>query len=390
MTANTCPDVGAILKSAREVQKLSVQEVADQLHLRPSIVVAIENNSFGELPGITFLKGYLKSYARLLKLSESEMLSHLQQALDLESAIADDVVRQRQVSKPRASLLVLLVLVGVLSAGIFWSVNTGVITLPNFDDFWPMPGASNDVESPFSGQGGEKSDGVSIPQNDEDNIVSVPKKTGQPTKDNSKLTFTYSHQADMEQPPGTSIRSVDIENEEIDSIDGGAGRGDLVSEVVVPDELVVADTIERHVVRHADKNESTAPEDDLLEEPTNIDEVAREDRPVLIRPTMAITPTADTSLDVPVPIDQQNSVEAAIGEIVANFSGDCWFQVKNGDGRVVLAALKHDGDTVSYTGILPFQVVIGAVSEVQLSFNGAPVDFSHYRVRSNRTDFILE
>lgn len=120
--------------------------------------------------------------------------------------------------------------------------------------------------------------------------------------------------------------------------------------------------------------------------------------PVLTMPSSAVTEPVMNGVDEVVENEKETevsndaipSIESITGDLVATFSGDCWFQVKNGDGKVVLAALKHSGDTVSYSGVLPFQVVIGAVSEVQLTFNGEPVDFNRFRVWNNRTDFILE
>lgn len=66
--------VGAVLKLARERNGLTRQAVAAQLNLLLSQVVALEENDFGRFPGETFVRGHLRSYARLLKIDANELL----------------------------------------------------------------------------------------------------------------------------------------------------------------------------------------------------------------------------------------------------------------------------------------------------------------------------
>jgi cytoskeleton protein RodZ len=77
------------------------------------------------------------------------------------------------------------------------------------------------------------------------------------------------------------------------------------------------------------------------------------------------------------------------GSISVVFSGECWFTLKNGEGKTVIADLKKAGDEISYTGALPFNVVVGAVSEVTVIFEDELIDFSTVRVRNNRASLEL-
>ena len=65
---------GDRLKSSREAAKLSVQDAASRLHLSPKFILMLENDDLlaSTLPPI-YLRGYLRSYARLLNLPESEI-----------------------------------------------------------------------------------------------------------------------------------------------------------------------------------------------------------------------------------------------------------------------------------------------------------------------------
>jgi len=79
---------GARLRAAREAAGLSLDQVAHQLKLAPRQVKALEDESFGELPGRTFSRGFVRNYARLLHLDAQDLLAHLpdvSQAPALES-----------------------------------------------------------------------------------------------------------------------------------------------------------------------------------------------------------------------------------------------------------------------------------------------------------------
>src|SRR2546430_5968989 len=79
---------GARLRGAREAAGLSLDQVAQQLKLAPRQVKALEDESFGELPGRTFSRGFVRNYARLLHLDAQDLLAHLpdvSQAPALES-----------------------------------------------------------------------------------------------------------------------------------------------------------------------------------------------------------------------------------------------------------------------------------------------------------------
>jgi len=68
---------GAMLAAAREAAGLSVDAVAQQLKLAPRQVKAIEESDYGRLPGRTFVRGFVKSYARLVHLDPDRVLSAL-------------------------------------------------------------------------------------------------------------------------------------------------------------------------------------------------------------------------------------------------------------------------------------------------------------------------
>ena len=65
---------GERLQAARIQQGLSLDDVADRMHLSLSILKAIEDNNFEEITAPIFVKGYLRAYARIVSLNEDEMI----------------------------------------------------------------------------------------------------------------------------------------------------------------------------------------------------------------------------------------------------------------------------------------------------------------------------
>lgn len=70
--------IGARLRSAREAMQLSPKDAASHLHLNPKMIAIMENEDFANGPPSTFIRGYLRSYGKLLKLDEHEIQEYLE------------------------------------------------------------------------------------------------------------------------------------------------------------------------------------------------------------------------------------------------------------------------------------------------------------------------
>jgi cytoskeleton protein RodZ len=71
---------GTRLRKAREAAGMSIDAVAQQLKLAPRQVKALEEDDFAQLPGRTFVRGFLRNYARLVRLDADEVLATLPDA----------------------------------------------------------------------------------------------------------------------------------------------------------------------------------------------------------------------------------------------------------------------------------------------------------------------
>jgi len=122
--------VGEMLKEERERYRLSIEEVSKRTRIRVAYLQALEENDFQDLPAATFVKGYIKTYAKLFDLEYQPLIALLRRDFK-ESAKGElvprdflkPVIRDRFSSSP-ITLLALLVAVAfgslLLYVGIQW------------------------------------------------------------------------------------------------------------------------------------------------------------------------------------------------------------------------------------------------------------------------------
>ena len=113
--------IGGILRDARTAAGLSVTQVANKLNLTAQAVEALETNQYERLPGLTFARGYIRSYAKLLGLDDSELAKQFDQYaglnMPLKSVRSVDQVREsRRVSRGMLQFSVFFVFLIVLGA----------------------------------------------------------------------------------------------------------------------------------------------------------------------------------------------------------------------------------------------------------------------------------
>lgn len=68
---------GRILREARERQGMSIADVAQHTRLAPRQIEALEADDYEHLPELAFVRGFVRSYARLLKVAPEPLLAGL-------------------------------------------------------------------------------------------------------------------------------------------------------------------------------------------------------------------------------------------------------------------------------------------------------------------------
>ena len=93
--------LGKYLKNQRESKKISLREVAKNTRVREHILMAIEEDQHDLLPPATYVKGFLLSYAKYLRLDPNDVLLRYEKVLKGEPVTLPRI----QPLKPKRKIL---------------------------------------------------------------------------------------------------------------------------------------------------------------------------------------------------------------------------------------------------------------------------------------------
>ncbi len=193
-TEDVRESLGDVLRQAREGKGLDVREAAEALKISADFVRALESEHYEVLPGETFIKGYLKGYARLLGLDEGDVLARFSMVdvpdTDAGKKAPYDAVAQQHNRRAKAMFTALsLVLLVVAAGGIYWwqGSQTGEIQAPVAEsESAPVSVPEEDMfsseDSPAAGEASEQ-DAVPAMQKAEPVVVET-------TSDNEPVEVT--------------------------------------------------------------------------------------------------------------------------------------------------------------------------------------------------------
>ena len=117
------PSIGETLREARMRQKLDIADVEARTKIRAKYLRALENEEFGMLPGPTFVKTFLRTYAEMLGLDPHVLVEEYRASYEhgdeIEAPLGPPAVAGRDRRHgPRIGpgSVILLVLVGIVAA----------------------------------------------------------------------------------------------------------------------------------------------------------------------------------------------------------------------------------------------------------------------------------
>jgi cytoskeleton protein RodZ len=97
------PEIGATLREARMRARLDVSEIEAQTKIRAKYLRALENEEWGLLPGSTFVKSFLRTYAKALDLDGRALVEEYRLHHERPSEAAfDPIVSAPQRARQRA------------------------------------------------------------------------------------------------------------------------------------------------------------------------------------------------------------------------------------------------------------------------------------------------
>lgn len=85
--------VGDLLRNAREKARFTLEDLAESTHIKLEYLNALEENNFEALPAATFIKAYIRNYARIFDLDEKPLFAILRRDYE-ESAKGQLIPRE--------------------------------------------------------------------------------------------------------------------------------------------------------------------------------------------------------------------------------------------------------------------------------------------------------
>jgi len=307
---------GERLRNAREAKGLTQQNVADRLCLKLSTVRDIEDDKAPSELAATFLRGYIRSYARLVQIPEGELVPALTQQSPVRPAkitpMQNYALNSRRSRKKRDGLLttftwlIIFVVVGLTVA--WWWQN--------------HKAAQNELTNSVATQDNGGSNGQSIPLSTDPSSQQATQSESQPV-------------ANDEQP-----------------------------EPSTPSDGSTANTAPQAATNSVAPTTSTGTTPVQTPAATNTAAVSTS------LPAQPASPAANTAADA--------SPSASSDALTLQFTADCWLEVSDASGKKLFSGLQHNGGTLNLSGKLPYHLKIGAPASVSVQFRGQPVDLSRF------------
>lgn len=113
---------GRRLREHREGSHLSREEVAHHLRLDAQLIQALEEDDYSRLPSPAYICGYLRSYARLLKLPEDEIVKAYSHGEQINAALIPSsvsILPKKVVNTKFIKTIVILIIIILLAAGLY-------------------------------------------------------------------------------------------------------------------------------------------------------------------------------------------------------------------------------------------------------------------------------
>lgn len=140
---------GQLLKEGREKLGWSQQEVAQRLNLRSAVVQSLEQDRFDDKVSATFVRGYLRAYAKLLGISEELIISSYDHLGIAQVQYADMQSFSRRTSQEahdnRLMLVTYAIAFALIALTVLWWLQQDTSSSSGFDQQLTQPLVSTDA-----------------------------------------------------------------------------------------------------------------------------------------------------------------------------------------------------------------------------------------------------
>ncbi|MCZ6629352.1 MAG: helix-turn-helix domain-containing protein [SAR324 cluster bacterium] len=80
--------IGPKLKAAREAKDLTIQEVSSRTRINPVFLANIEQAQTENLPGLTFVRGFIRNFLQVLELQDEEIEAEIKRIASMDEYIS--------------------------------------------------------------------------------------------------------------------------------------------------------------------------------------------------------------------------------------------------------------------------------------------------------------
>lgn len=316
---------GETLRKVRESKSLALGDVAVQLNLTAQALRNLEAGAFELLPGHTFARGYVRAYAKLMGLDPSRLVSEFDQYTGTDasgSSVASlaRIEEPARVSQSLVKFFSVVALVALAGVGFFW---------------W---------QGETARLGGEVAKG---------NIGHVVVEAADGT--------TEIHPLDEPEDQAVVEAQAQVPLAELPP----------VVAPVPADQPPAGETPAAAATQSSPVAPGEVQPPVVAEVPPSAPQASA---PVAVEPAPVTEPVP--SAEAPSTPAPAAPVTAAAGQALVNlqFTADCWTQLTDADGKVLLSALKRRGDSVELAGKAPLELRLGYARGAVVLVNGQAVD----------------
>ena len=311
---------GQLLSDARQKMGLTVEQVAKQLNFRIALVKEIEQDHYDRALPSTFNRGYLRNYAKLVGVSEKDVLSSYDMLGVAEKQGAEmqsfSKITRKQAEHSRLKWFTYLIFILLIASTVLWFIQeSGAVKLSQLSSF--------------------TADEVNLADNE----------------------VIVEQQASAAQAPSQVAAQA------------------IVQELIAPIDVSQA----KEIVELTSETPANLTGD---QENLEVQPLANENSPLnQVSIQSPIGPTKQSEpLSEPLskPLDDGNQQAGQVVDLEFTFAGDCWVNIYDASGERLAWGIKKADYVMTVSGLAPFNVTLGKPELVEIKFAGQAQDMSQF------------
>ncbi len=363
---------GKRLASARAEMNLSAQDVAAQLNLSARVIDALESDDYSSLPGATFVRGYLRAYAKLVGVDEASLLESTDAAF---APLGGDKGR-RTASLPMAPMrrrrltgVFLMVLLGLAAGVVWWGARTQWIDVSQW-----LPRLKSAQEPQIAPDSRNQRAALATPEIDLAVLALRDDIDDDRDADVSDSPGSFAGGEASAAAPASALAGADADaSAGIDESHAGEATAAVVSVGADPDATDVSPT-----------PAVAGPSAQATSSPARIVPAAAMAAEATLPGTVALARPASLAAVVPPQAAATHTQTAVEDVLVIRTTAASWAEVFDADDNRLLYALLQEGERRELEGRAPFRLVLGNTPAVELKLNDRTVATSQY-ARTDRS-----